>query len=144
MGAKNSRRSPGPRRDTQAYYSSSIVPATEQCMRHPATLLLLTPLFYYILLSDFAFIASGCTSCINRWAYWLHTHLRTIYFVQVTWQLYLWHVWLSCLLLNFAFRLRSIASGCTSMHQQMGLWASLSSSNNFVFFCSQVPWQLYY
>ena len=38
MGAKNSRRSPGPRRDTQAYYSSSIVPAIEQCMRHPATL----------------------------------------------------------------------------------------------------------
>jgi hypothetical protein len=64
MGAKNSRRSPGPRRDTQAYYSSSIVPAIEQCMRHPATLLLALLAFVSstTFCSPIAFIASGCTT----------------------------------------------------------------------------------
>ena len=64
MGAKNSRRLPGPRRDTQAYYSSSIVPAIEQCMRHPATLLLALLAFVSstTFCSPIAFIASGCTT----------------------------------------------------------------------------------
>jgi len=63
MGAKKSRRSPGPRRDTQAYYSS-IVQAVEQCMRHLATLLLALLAFVSstTFCSPIAFIASGCTT----------------------------------------------------------------------------------
>jgi hypothetical protein len=50
----------------------------------------------------------------------------------------------AALLLHFALRFCVHRVGMHVMHQQMGLLASHSSSNNFVFFCSQVPWQLYY
>ena len=115
--------------------------------------------FYLILLSDCALSRRDVRQCINSLGFigFLPSQDNYYFCLQVNprrilppsflpsnnvcapLQLYYWHFRLSCLLLNFAFRLRSIASGCTTMHQQFGTYWLPPISGQLLFLSTSQP-----